>query len=138
MRKDKEIPGNGAVSIQISDTNIPVGSRYVMTVVYTAGKQGVSVGGSLRFKLPGLRLREGMSGFNLEGRHIGPVSCSNPRTKLRCSNSVPRVNDKSGIEFFTIDYLFVMVEAEPLREGAKKLIKEKYRILQKILDNIQF
>ena len=108
MRRDLETSGNGAVSVEISDTNIVVGRRYCMTVIYTAGKQGVSVGGSLRFRLPGL---------DLKGSDVAPVSCSNPRAELRCSNRLPQVNGKNGSEFFTINYLFATVQETPLKEG---------------------
>ena len=108
MRRDAETSDNGTVSIEIRDTDIAVGSRYCMTMIYTAGRQGVSVGGSLRFKLPGL---------NLKGSNTGPVSCSNLQVKLKCSNRLPEVNGKNGSEFFTIDYLFVTIQGEPLKEG---------------------
>ena len=90
MRRDVETSDNGTVSIEIRDTDIVVGSRYCMTVRYTAGRQGVSVGGNLRFRLPGL---------NLKGSNKGPVAFSNPRVKLRCSNRLPEVNGKNGSEF---------------------------------------
>ena len=108
MRVDAQGKDNGGVSIEIASPAVTVGHRYWMKVIYTAGPAGVAVGGSLRFKLPGLILRPGQA---------GPVGCSNPQVKLECANIAPVVDGKRGKEFFTIDYLFVTVRESPLAEG---------------------
>ena len=108
MRVDSLGKDNGRVSIEISAPPVIVGRRYWMTVIYTAGPAGIAVGGSLRFRLPGLTLHPGQP---------GPVSCSNPKVGLECANSVPAIDRKGGREFFTVDYLFVTICDAPLRQG---------------------
>lgn len=109
MRKDCEGTGNGTVSITLPGKRVVVGRRYGTRVTYTAGSNGVSVGGCLRFKLPG---------FNLTAfQGAPPVTCSDPDVGLRCTEHVPEVNGKSGSEFFIIDYMFVTIENTPLRPG---------------------
>jgi len=100
--------GNGAVSIDIADRDVLVGRRYCMTVTYTAGRQGVAIGGCLRFRLPGLHLS------NVRGLAL---CCSNPNVVLRASNEAPAVDGRNAAELLMLDYLFVRVEKEPLREG---------------------
>ena len=108
MRLDREALEVGRVSVDIADADIVVRRRYVMRVTYTAGPGGVSVGGCVRFKLPGLKADD--------IRRLR-VDCSNPQVKLTCSDTVPVVNGKRGSEFFTLDYLFVTIGDAPLREG---------------------
>ncbi|MGD8237013.1 MAG: DUF3604 domain-containing protein [Armatimonadota bacterium] len=108
MRRDHGTSGNGTVSVDIASREIVVGRRYCMTMIYTAGPQGVAVGGALRFKLPG---------FDLAKIRRVPAICSNPRVTLEASNVLPAVNGKNGSEFFTIDYLFLTVKGAPLAEG---------------------
>jgi len=108
MRMDRAGTDNGCVSLEIASTSIVVGTRYTMTVIYTAGPQGVAVGGCVRFKLPGLEL--------VKARE--PVaSCSNPNVVLNCTNALPAIDGKNGAEFFTLDYLFVTIEQAPMAPG---------------------
>lgn len=108
MRKDQVGVGIGVVSIKTDSPTIIVGRRYSAQITYTAGPSGISTGGALRFKLPGMKKERGDS---------GPISCSNPDVKCSCSNHVPEVNGKKGSEFFTNDYLFVIIEQGRLNEG---------------------
>ena len=39
MRMDRAGTDNGCVSLEIASTSIVVGTRYTMTVIYTAGPQ---------------------------------------------------------------------------------------------------
>ncbi len=108
MRRDRSCSGLGAVSVTPREPSIVVGRRYTTEITYVAGPRGVEVGGALRFKLPGLILGP-------DSR--GPVSCSNPDVRWTCSNYLPPVNGKSGSEFFTVDYMFVVIHEAPLQEG---------------------
>ena len=70
--------GNGHESIhalkrELPDVKVVVGAKFRMVVTYTAGPAGVSVGGCLRFKLPGLKLDE---------LRESPASCSDPDVGL--------------------------------------------------------
>jgi len=94
MRSDKEGMDNGKVSIDIQDNNVVVGRRYSMKITYTAGPRGVSIGGSLRFRLPS---------FKVDELCREPIECSNPRAKLKLSRAW--------------NHLFITVEGEPLKEG---------------------
>ncbi len=109
MRLDQECEGNGRVVVDTPSTRIVVGRKFGMSITYVAGAEGIKVGGSLRFKLPGFKLSDFRSGL--------PISCSNPEVMLRCSDTVPAVNGKVGNEFFTLDYLFLTIEGQPLRQG---------------------
>jgi len=108
MRKDHSAKNIGTVSIEIPERQVVVGRRYCMEVTYKAGPKEVKIGGALRFRLPGLLIKEG---------ETAPVSCSNPNVKLICSHVLPAVNGKNGSEFFTIDYLFVVIQDCSLQEG---------------------
>jgi len=109
MRRDATGSDNGTVTIETESTTIVVGRKYRMRVTYTAGPSGVEVGGVLRFKLPGFLVLDFPKG--------APVTCSDPNVRLECANSVPPVAGKDGIEFFTIDYLFVTIRAKRLGPG---------------------
>jgi len=108
MRRDRYADDVGRVSIETAQTDIVVASRYLMTVTYAAGPRGVAVGGSVRFRLPGLDLR---------GTGQGPVSCSRDGVELICGNSVPGLGGKNGREFSTEEYLFVTVAGRALEPG---------------------
>ncbi len=108
MRYDAIGSNNGIVTIKTQTRYIPVGSRFHMDVMYTAGPQGVAVGGSLRFRLPGFLCRDEKSGL---------VSVSNPNVHLAESNYAQVVEGKRGQEFGLDDYLFVTINGSPLVEG---------------------
>jgi hypothetical protein len=114
MRVDREGTDIGTVSVEIDNTNIVAGRVFCMKVIYTAGPKGVSAGGSIRFKLPGMVLKE---------NEKAPVTCSNPEANIRCSNILPEVKGRDGREFFTINYLFVTLEREGLKQGDKVTVK---------------
>jgi hypothetical protein len=90
-----------------------------MKVTYTAGERGMAVGGSLRFKLPGMNLKEG---------DAAPVTCSDPRVELICSHRLPAINGKNGIEFFTLDYLFITIGKTPLGKGSTVSVEYGHNI----------
>jgi Protein of unknown function (DUF3604) len=108
MRIDGTGSDNGSVAIETPTRHIPVGSRYHMQIIYTAGPQGVATGGSLRFKLPGLLCR------SEDGRF---VLTSNPGTRLTVANHVPAISGKAGREFSVDDYLFVTIAGQRLAQG---------------------
>ena len=120
MRLDKAGTENGSVSVDIPGTEIIVGRKYRMTVTYTVGPRGLTVGGCLRFRLPGFKVDEYARG--------APVRCSNPNASLACSNTVPEVSGKRGYEFFTIDYLFLTVGGVPLKPGDTISVDYGYHI----------
>ena len=108
MRRDQDGTDNGSVSLDTASTKIVVGTRYTMTVIYTAGPRGVAVDGCIRFKLPGLELVKAG----------GPAaSCSNPEVELSCTDVLPAVDGRNGAEFFTLDYLFVTIKQAPMEPG---------------------
>lgn len=108
MRKDRYGENVGAVSVAPKRQSIEVGRRYWLEVTYTAGPSGVKTGGALRFKLPGLILKN-------DSR--GPVSCSNPDVEWEASNHLPMVDGKPCFEFNSINYLFVSIRKGELFEG---------------------
>ena len=109
MRLDQYGTNNGRASVDMSDKSIVVGRKYRMRIIYTAGPEGISAGGCLRFTLPVLR----------DNEHIPQpgVSCSNPDVRLKCSSDTSVINGKEGREFFLNTYLFVSIENEPMKEG---------------------
>ena len=52
MRLDEYGTDTGTVSIGVESTEIIAGRKYRMTVIYTAGPQGIAAGGCVRFRLP--------------------------------------------------------------------------------------
>ena len=108
MRKDRSATDMGFVTVEPDNPSIIVGRRYAVQITYTGGPKGIEEGGAVRFKLPGLLLK---------GARTGPVTCSNPNVKWVCSNHLPAINGKNGSEFFTIDYLFAVVQEGRLNEG---------------------
>ncbi|MCA1808854.1 MAG: hypothetical protein LC725_05290, partial [Lentisphaerae bacterium] len=122
MRKDRVRAGLGTVSVEPADQPVVVGGRYVVDITYTAGPRGIEAEGALRFKLPGLIL-------GLDNR--GPVACSNPDVKWTCSNHLPAVNDKSGREFPTVDYMFVVIQAGRLRSGDSITVRYGAKLILK-------
>lgn len=110
MRRDHVCPDLGVVSVSTLQKARPivVGRRFIADVTYTAGPKGIEIGGALRFKLPGLILG---------ADQVGPVSCSNPKVGWTCSNHLPETNGKSGSEFFTINYVFIVIQNARLNEG---------------------
>ncbi len=108
MRKDRYGENVGSVTVEPKRNSIEVGRRFCIEVTYTAGAVGVKTGGVLRFKLPGLVLKNDP---------LGPVSCSNPDVEWQSSNHLPMVNGKPCFEFSTIDYLFVSLHKGALLAG---------------------
>jgi len=125
MRLDRPGTNNGKVTVDIPSTDVVVGVRYCMKVTYVAGPRGVQIGGCLRFKLPGFKINEFSRAL--------PVSCSNPDVGLECSDKVSAVNGKRGSEFFTIDYLFVTIRGEPLREGETVSVDYGHQLIPRVV-----
>jgi hypothetical protein len=124
MRLDRPGTNNGKVTVDIPSTDVVVGRKYCMKVTYIAGPRGVQIGGCLRFKLPGFKINEFSGAL--------PVSCSNPDIELECSDKVPAVNGKRGSEFLTIDYLFVTIRGEPLREGETVSVDYGHQLIPRV------
>ena len=123
MRRDRHGEDIGAVSVETDSTEIIVGRKYGMDVTYTAGPQGVAIGGTLRFKLPGFLVTDYPNGV--------PVACSDAEVVLESSNTAPGKYKKTGAEFFTIDYLFVSIREKALAPGEAVTVQYGRRIQAK-------